>query len=136
MREDAPPLYDGLTSGGGLAFVIGSAVAAPARSRWSGRGAWRPRAGRAAAAVACVAVGWAFAQSPDLLPGELTLDEAAAGDATLTALLISVAVGAVLLVPSLVLLYRLVLRGDLDQQFEPLDQRFRPTTADDHPVDR
>jgi len=27
-------------------------------------------------------------------------------------------------VPSLVLLYRLVLRGELDQSFEPLDQRF------------
>jgi hypothetical protein len=26
-----------------------------------------------------------------------------------------------------------VLRGTLDQQFEPLDQRFRPLSADDHP---
>jgi len=28
-------------------------------------------------------------------------------------------------VPSLVYLYRLVLKGTLDQEFEPLDQRFR-----------
>jgi cytochrome bd ubiquinol oxidase subunit II len=33
-------------------------------------------------------------------------------------------------VPSLWYLYRLVLRGDLDQEDEPLDQRFRP----DEPV--
>ena len=70
--------------------------------------------------------GWAFAQSPYLLPGELTLDQAAAGDATLTAVLVSVAVGLVVLVPSLWLLYSLVLQGRLDQAYEPLDQRFRP----------
>jgi cytochrome d ubiquinol oxidase subunit II len=41
------------------------------------------------------------------------------------------------LVPSLVLLYRLVLRGTLDQGYEPLDQRFRPLEAsDDRPPPR
>jgi cytochrome d ubiquinol oxidase subunit II len=133
IRDDARPLYDGLTAGGGLACVIGSAVFGAATLAL----VWVRRLGAArwssAAAVASVVVGWAFAQRPDLLPGELTLEQAAAGDATMTALLISVAVGAVLLVPSLFLLYRLVLRGTLDQQFEPLDQRFRPLSADDHP---
>jgi len=133
IRDDARPLYDGLTEGGGLACVIGSAVFGAATLAL----VWVRRLGAArwssAAAVASVVVGWAFAQRPDLLPGELTLEQAAAGDATMTALLISVAVGAVLLVPSLFLLYRLVLRGTLDQQFEPLDQRFRPLSADDHP---
>jgi cytochrome d ubiquinol oxidase subunit II len=88
-----------------------------------------------AAAVACITVGWAFAQSPYLLPGELTLDQAAAGDSTLTALLISIGVGLVLLVPSLIYLYRLVLKGTLSQDFQALDQRFRPLTTDDHPVE-
>jgi cytochrome bd ubiquinol oxidase subunit II len=133
IRSDARPLYDGLTSGGGLALVTGSAAfgAATLALVWTRRLAaarWT-----SAAAVACVVVGWAVAQSPDLLRGELTLEQGAAGDATLRALLISVAVGALLLIPSLALLYRLVLRGDLDQQFEPLDQRFRPLSADDHP---
>jgi cytochrome bd ubiquinol oxidase subunit II len=68
--------------------------------------------------------GWAFAQRPYLLPPELTLDEAAAPDATLAAVLVGIGIGAVILVPSLWLLYRLVLRGVLDQRFEPLDQRF------------
>ena len=136
VREDARPLYDGLTSGGGLVMVIASAVAGAATLGL----VWRERFGlarlTAAAAVASITVGWAFAQSPYLLPGELTLEDAAASDATLTALLASVAAGFVILVPSLLFLYRLVLQGRLDQEFEPLDQRFRPLTARDDPAER
>ncbi|HEY8640506.1 MAG TPA: cytochrome d ubiquinol oxidase subunit II, partial [Solirubrobacterales bacterium] len=79
----------------------------------------------------CVTTGWAFAQSPYLLPKHLTLDQAAAGHATLVAMLIGVAIGMVVLIPSLYLLYSLTLRGRLDQEFEPLDQRFRPLSASD-----
>ena len=71
-------------------------------------------------------VGWALAQNPYFLPGELTLEQAAADDAVLGAVLISMAVGALILVPSLWWLYRLTLQGRLDQEYEPLDQRFRP----------
>ncbi|MGG7380486.1 cytochrome d ubiquinol oxidase subunit II, partial [Escherichia coli] len=67
----------------------------------------------AAAAVACVTIGWAFAQSPYLLPEQLTLDQAAAPDATLIASLIGIAGGLLVLVPSLYLLYSLTLRGRL-----------------------
>ena len=66
-------------------------------------------------------------------PGELTIDEAAAPDATLTALVVSVGIGMLILVPSLWYLYRLVLRGTLDQAYEPLDQRFRPIAPDGEP---
>jgi cytochrome d ubiquinol oxidase subunit II len=66
-----------------------------------------------------------------VLPPALTLEQAAASDATLAAAVIAVGIGFVVLVPSLWLLYRLVLRGRLDQGFEPLDQRFRPVTAGD-----
>jgi len=126
LAADAPDLYHGLDHGLGLACVIGSGVfgAATLALVWGSRFA----AARWTAAVAVVAVvaGWAAAQSPDLLPGELTLEQAAAGDATLIAFLASLAVGALVLVPSLVYLYRLVLRGTLDQNYEPLDQRFKP----------
>lgn len=133
IRADARHLYDGLTSGGGLACVLVSfalgcgSLLLVVRRRFD-----LARLG-SAATVSCLVAGWAFAQHPDLLPGELTLAEAAAGDATLAALLVSLAVGMVILVPSLTLLYRLTLRGTLDQRFEPLDQRFRPLSADDHP---
>jgi cytochrome d ubiquinol oxidase subunit II len=135
LRSDARPLYDGLTSGGGLVCVIASGVFGVATLAlvWARR--YELARAASAAAVGCVTVGWAVAQSPYLLPGELTLDDAAAGDATLAAVLISVAVGLLVLVPSLFLLYRLTLRGVLYQGFEPLDQRFRPLTADDHPED-
>jgi len=131
VRSDARALFDGLTSGGGLAAVIVSAVAGVATIVliWTRR--YGPARATAAAAVAAITVGWALAQDPDVLPDELTLDEAAASDATLTALVVSVAVGFLILVPSLWYLYRLVLQGRLDQQYEPLDQRFRPLSAGD-----
>jgi cytochrome d ubiquinol oxidase subunit II len=126
VRADARDLFDGLTAGGGLVMVLLSAAAGAATLAlvWTGRfGLARVSA---AGAVAAIIVGWALAQSPYVLPPRLTLDDAAASDATLSAVVVSVAIGLVVLVPSLALLYRLVLRGRLDQGFEPLDQRFRP----------
>ncbi len=126
VYEDARPLFDGLTSGAGLAMVMVSGLAGVGTlvAVWSER----LKLARACAtvAVATVILGWAFAQKPYLLPGQLTLHQAAAPDSTLSALLISIAVGMVFLVPSLWWLYRLVLQGRLDQEYEALDQRFRP----------
>jgi cytochrome d ubiquinol oxidase subunit II len=131
LRSDARELYDDLVSGAGLACVIVSAAAGVTTLAL----VWRERYGAArfsaVAAVAAVIVGWAVAQSPDLLPGELTIDEAAAPNSTLVATLVSIAVGLLVLVPSLYWLYSLTLRGRLDQRYEPLDQRFRPLTAGD-----
>jgi cytochrome d ubiquinol oxidase subunit II len=67
----------------------------------------------AALAVAAVVAGWAAAQAPRMLPG-MTVTQAAAGRATLVALTIAVACGAVVLIPALALLYTLYLRGRLD----------------------
>lgn len=67
----------------------------------------------ASLAVASVVAGWALAQRPELLPG-LTIEEAAAGRPTLVATLLGVAVGSAILVPSLALLFGLVLRGRFD----------------------
>jgi cytochrome bd ubiquinol oxidase subunit II len=126
LRSDARSLYDGLTSGGGLAMVLisGAGGVATLALVWLERyGAARVTA---AVAVAAIVVGWALAQNPYLLPGELTLEKGAADDAVLGAVLISMAVGALILGPSLWWLYRLTLSGRLDQSYEPLDQRFRP----------
>ena len=67
----------------------------------------------AALAVAAVVIGWAAGQAPRFLPG-LTVAQAAAGRSTLVALIIAVVFGAVVLVPSLALLFTLYLRGRLD----------------------
>jgi cytochrome d ubiquinol oxidase subunit II len=120
VRDDARSLYDGLTSGGGLALVVASGLAGLVTLglEWRSRFEWARYT--AAVAVGSIVAGWAVAQRPDLLPGRLTLDQAAASDATLVALLVSVAVGMLVLVPSLRYLFRLVLRGDLDREFRPL----------------
>jgi cytochrome d ubiquinol oxidase subunit II len=66
----------------------------------------------AALAVAAVVVGWAAGQAPRFLPG-MTVVQAAASESTLLALVIAVACGSVVLIPSLALLFSLYLRGRL-----------------------
>jgi cytochrome d ubiquinol oxidase subunit II len=110
LRSDAERIYDGLTSGTGLVALLASVAAGavtvllvarrrPAPARWS-----------AVVAVGAIVAGWALAQRPQLLPG-LTVEQAAASDSTIVALLVSLAIGSVILIPSLVLLFSLVLRG-------------------------
>jgi cytochrome d ubiquinol oxidase subunit II len=136
LRSDARELYDGLVPGGGLVWIVVSALGGLSTLALVWRWRFGPARVTAALAVAAITIGWAFAQSPDLLPGELTLEAAAAPDTTLVALLASVAVGLVVLVPSLYVLYSLTLKGRLDQRFEPLDQRFKPLSAGDREAKR
>jgi cytochrome d ubiquinol oxidase subunit II len=113
VRFNAAALWHGLTSGAGLALVIVSGVAGLLTLALVWRSAFGLARASAALAVAAVIAGWAAAQEPRLLPG-LTVRAAAADRATLIATIIGVAVGAAVLVPSLGLLYTLVLRGRLD----------------------
>jgi cytochrome d ubiquinol oxidase subunit II len=114
VRSDAPDLYDGLTSGAGLACVIGSAAAGVITLALEWRSRFEPARYTAALAVGAIVAGYVLAQRPYLLPPDLTVQAAAAPDATLAALLVSVAVGLLILVPSLLWLFRLHLRGRLD----------------------
>ncbi|MEA2458116.1 MAG: cytochrome bd ubiquinol oxidase subunit [Thermoleophilaceae bacterium] len=125
LHSDARYLYDGLTSSGGLVLLLVSVVGGAATLGLVATRRYEVARVSAGVAVAAIVAGWAVAQRPYLLPGKLTIDQAAANHATLTALLISLAGGALLLVPSLVLLYRLVLRGRLDEEFHPLDEQWR-----------
>ena len=131
LRSEARDLYDDLVSGGGLACIAVSAAAGIATLVLVWRGRYAAARYSAVVAVAAVIVGWALAQSPFLLPEELTVDDAAAPDSTLAAMLVSVAIGTLVLVPSLYWLYSLTLQGRLDKAYEPLDQRFRPLRAGD-----
>ncbi|HYT09067.1 MAG TPA: cytochrome d ubiquinol oxidase subunit II, partial [Mycobacteriales bacterium] len=109
IRSDAPRLADGLT-GRGLPLVLLSGVAGIASMALLY--ARRYGYARVAAGLAVTAViwGWAIAQYPDILPGQLSLSAAAAGRATLVAMLVSLAIGSTLLVPALYLLYTLFQR--------------------------
>ncbi|MCB0863442.1 MAG: cytochrome d ubiquinol oxidase subunit II [Solirubrobacterales bacterium] len=79
----------------------------------------------AAVAVAAIVVGWGLAQQPEILPG-LTIREAAASNEVIVELLVAVAIGLVLLIPSLYLLYGLVLGGRFDPLAVPEAEGGRP----------
>ncbi|HYT09356.1 MAG TPA: cytochrome d ubiquinol oxidase subunit II [Mycobacteriales bacterium] len=117
-RADARPIWDGLSSGAGLVAVAVSAAAGLATLVLVWRSRFGPARASAALAVAAVVAGWALAQRPNVLPG-LTVSQAAAGRSTLIAVTVAVAVGAVVLVPSLILLFGLFLRGRLDAGTAP-----------------
>jgi cytochrome d ubiquinol oxidase subunit II len=118
LAGDAERIYDGLTSGSGLVALLASVVAGAATAVLVARRRPEPARWSAAVAVGTIVAGWALAQRPQLLPG-LTVEEAAAGDATIVALLVSIAIGSAILVPSLVLLFSLVLRGRFDEPAVP-----------------
>jgi cytochrome d ubiquinol oxidase subunit II len=119
LRSDARPIYDGLTSGGGLVALVASVAAGAATLSFVASQRLEAARWSAAVAVGTVVAGWALAQQPRLLPG-LTVEEAAAPDSTVVALLVSIAIGAAILIPSLVLLFGLVLGGRFDERPEEL----------------
>jgi cytochrome d ubiquinol oxidase subunit II len=118
LHADAERIYDGLTSGSGLVALVASVAAGAATMLFVAQRRLEPARWSAAVAVGTIVAGWALAQEPELLPG-LTVAQAAAGDATLVALLVSIAIGAAILIPSLVLLFGLVLRGRFDEPASP-----------------
>ncbi len=113
VRHDARPIWDGLTSGAGLTAVLVSGAAGVTTLLLVYRSRFEPARVSAALAVAAIVGGWALAQRPDFLPG-LTIEEAAASHSALVAVVVGVGIGAVVLVPSLFLLFRLFLRGRFD----------------------
>jgi cytochrome d ubiquinol oxidase subunit II len=122
VHDDARRIWDGLTSGGGLAAVIVSGLAGIATMLLVLRSRYEAARVTAAIAVAAIVAGWAAAQSPYILPG-LTVEEAAASHSALVTLIVGVGLGAILLLPSLALLFGLFLRG-----------RFDPSRVEPEPV--
>lgn len=120
IRGDDSQLYDGLTSGLGLAVVIASALAGVVTIALLFTRRFAIARVTSAAAVTAILVGLAVAISPDFLPGQLTLDEAAAADSTLIPLLGAMVIAVAILVPSLGYLFKLVLEGKLDEDFHPI----------------
>jgi cytochrome d ubiquinol oxidase subunit II len=115
VRSDARPLFDGLVSGGGLVALIASVVGGVATLTLVWRRRYEPARVTAGLAVAAMVAGCALAQKPLLLPG-LTVQQAAAPHDTLVAVTIAVLAGAVVLLPSLGLLFGLYLSGRFDRE--------------------
>jgi cytochrome d ubiquinol oxidase subunit II len=114
IAVDAPVLAAELT-GRGWPLVVASLAMGAAALVALGRRA--PIGTRALAVGAVVAViwGWGIAQYPDILPGTLSLADAAAPAGSLGPLLIVALVAAALIGPSLVLLYSLTQRNRLEE---------------------
>jgi cytochrome bd ubiquinol oxidase subunit II len=113
VKRDAGPFGTRLTEAGGLAMVVVSAIAGLGTLALVRAGRFEPARASAALAVAAIIAGWAVAQQPWFLPG-LTISQAAADHATLIALVLAVGIGAVVLVPSVLLLFVLHLSGRFD----------------------
>jgi cytochrome bd ubiquinol oxidase subunit II len=109
---DAERIFRRLTQGVGLPALVASVIAGIATLALLWRRRYEPARYLAAVAVAATIAGWALAQNPVFLHG-LTIREAAAGHDTLVAVVVAVLVGALLLFPSLALLFRLTLGGKL-----------------------
>ena len=110
LHSDAEPLYHGLVEGDGRPALGLSVLAGVLTLALVWRSRFELARYSAAVAVGAIVAGWALAQSPVLLPG-LTVREAAAPHDTMVALIVALAAGAVILFPSLTLLFRLYLGG-------------------------
>ncbi len=115
LHSEARYVYDRLVDQG-LPLVILSLLCGIALLVVLLRGARRPLRPLAAGAVVAVIWGWGVAQFPYLLPTSLRIDQAAAPDPTMTIIFIVFAVAAVLVLPSLALLYTLTQRDLLESE--------------------
>jgi cytochrome bd ubiquinol oxidase subunit II len=121
LHADARYIFDGLT-GKALPLVIISALCGTAVLVLLRRGAQRGTRLLSAGAVTAIVWGWGVAQHPYLLPKVLTIDQAAAPTATLTALLIVFGAALILVVPAIGLLFMLAQRSLIEEGVRPQPQ--------------
>ncbi|CAO5184414.1 cytochrome bd ubiquinol oxidase subunit II [Frankia sp. AiPs1] len=118
LRTHAPVVADRFADRS-IPFAVASALGGVAALMllWRRRfGAARVAAGLA---VAGVLWGWAAAQYPDLIVGHSTVTSAAAPEANLAALLVAIGLGMLVVLPSMVLLFRLFSRPDPYHEPDP-----------------
>src|SRR5262249_6160708 len=114
LHSEAHYAYDRLTAEG-LPLVILSALCGLGAIGLLATGRRRGLRPLAVGAVVTVIWGWGVAQFPYLLPTSLKISQSAAPDPTLDAVLIVFLVAAVVVLPSLGLLYVLTQREMLDE---------------------
>jgi cytochrome d ubiquinol oxidase subunit II len=133
LAADAELLFDDLVGGAGLPALLTSVAAGITTLMLVHDRRFEAARYSAAVAVAAIIAGWALAQQPTFLPG-LTIEEAAAGEATLVATLVGLAVGLAIVLPSLYVLFRLMLRGRFDPAAPGID--IAPARGDREPAMR
>jgi cytochrome d ubiquinol oxidase subunit II len=131
IHHDAHPLYDGLVNGSGRPALAASAVAGVATLGLVWMRRFEAARYGAVLAVAATVAGWALAQNPVFLPG-MTVQQAAASHDVLVAVIVAVLAGGVILFPSLGVLFRLLLHGQLDHA-PPERERERPAGSSIEP---
>jgi cytochrome bd ubiquinol oxidase subunit II len=121
LHSDARFVYDGLVGPGlplvilsGICGVVALVLLAFGLSRGFDTRITVLLRAAAVGAVVSVLWGWLVAQHPYLIPEQLTIDEAAGASASLTAVIVVFAIAAVVVLPSLALLYVLQQREALD----------------------
>jgi cytochrome bd ubiquinol oxidase subunit II len=114
LNEHAPELFDDLV-GRALPLVVLSVLCGIGALLQLARGGGGTRV-LAVGALASVIFGWGVAQRPDILPGELTVQQAGAPSGTLWALLVVFAAAALIVLPALALLITLQQRTMLGEE--------------------
>jgi cytochrome d ubiquinol oxidase subunit II len=112
LHADAHRLYHELVAGEGLPALIASGVAGVATLALVYSRRFEAARYTGALAVAAIVAGWTLAQWPTILPG-LTVWQAAASHDALVAVVVAVLAGGAIVFPSLALLFRLTLTGQL-----------------------
>jgi cytochrome d ubiquinol oxidase subunit II len=115
-RQGAPEIFQGLTRG--WAAALPGATGFCAAGAFAALGWRRFAVARIAAAgeVVLILIGWSLAQYPNLITPDVTVENACAPAATLRLLVLALAAGAVVLLPSLVFLFRLFKGGRMQGQ--------------------
>ncbi len=118
LHNDAPHVFDGMT-GRALPVVIVGVLCGIGALVLLMRDAARGARVLAVLAVAGIVIAWGVAQWPYLLPETLTVSDAAAPSGTLGALIVTVVVAVLVVMPGFVLLYVLDQRSLLPEEGVP-----------------
>jgi cytochrome d ubiquinol oxidase subunit II len=122
VNADDHALVHSLLHGRALPAVIASGVAGLATLVLVYRRRYEPARYAASLAVAAIVAAWALSRWPTILPG-LSVHQAAAGHDTLVCVVVAVLGGAVLLFPSLALLFGLTLAGRFREREQPAPEK-------------
>jgi cytochrome d ubiquinol oxidase subunit II len=114
MASDAPAVARGMVAGGGLPFAVAAIAATMAVVVLMWRRIYLWYRVLTVVGVGSFVFAWGFGQAPYVLPGRLTIDQAAGAPSVEIVLVVISIVALVIVVPSLALLYTLDQRSDLE----------------------